>query len=73
MAAHAEGAACRPDPERCSGPHVAGAQPDHYAEASRILSEVARRAPSCDHGDRETFCMSELEAEVASLLRKAAR
>ena len=36
--------------------------------AWKLLGDVARRR--CDHGDRQLFCRTELEAEVARLLRR---
>lgn len=46
---------------------------DYSAEAARILSNLARRTVmECRHGDRATFCLRELEGEVASLLRQIA-
>ena len=67
--AHVEGPECRPEPDRCEGPHI---EPDYYCQAEAILNRLAYRTVQCDHGDRHWFCRSELEAEVASLLRKAA-
>jgi phage gp16-like protein len=45
-------------------------EPDYYVEAWKILSEVARRGFDCERTDMQIFSRSELEAEVASLLRK---
>ena len=65
MTPHVEGEACRPDNIRCGGPHV---ERDFYAEAQEIVNRL--RIFPCEHLMLITLCKVDLEAEIASLLRK---
>lgn len=65
MDAHLEGEACRPDNIRCGGPHV---ERDYYAEAADIVNRL--RVQPCEHLMLMMLCKVDLEAEIASLLRR---